>query len=477
MKRGDRAYWIFVLAFVGVWFILNLIFLKGLIPIDFYGDGAWFAQEAIRWAEMGWPTHPIAGYNDVRGLGPFSLWLNYASLLLFFKAFGVSVFAARLRALVSITVSALFFAWFIKSIRKDRSLVPAIFLVVLLLSPWSTALAHAERPEATVACWVTGTVAVGFLAKREWLKAIAFFLLPFCFWGHQLSVTIPFFLMLVMAVYAFRDRKYLRRAPWILAGLVFVAGVSLLAAHAAGKLTLAEVFLENRPNYEPGRLLGELHIFVPMILLLLFPLAWCIGRAETDIEPRALRIIALGVILLPLVFGVRARRIYNFSFPFLLSLLYIVYLYLKKWEKLAISYMFTFLLGTALFIVFYWKTHRYIEYTLENPVLERKITSFLASVDALRETQDTVVLDLWALGAQVWWYLPYDKQLTARQPIPGGNEPMRPGRIYFFREPQKPERMGGTRFKVDSLVVEPPYILHHEFNISRIYVYVPEEGH
>lgn len=464
------------MAFVAAWFIINLIFLKALIPIDFYGDGAWFAQEAIRWAEMGWPTHPIAGYNDSRGWGPFSPWLNYISLLPFFKIFGVSVFAARLRALVSITVSALFFAWFIKSIRRDMRLVPALFLVVLLLSPWSTALGHAERPEATVACWVAGTVTIGFLARKEWVRAVALFLLPFCFWGHQLSVTIPVFLMLVMAFYAFKDRKYLYRALWILAGLLFVAGVSLLAAHAAGKLALAEVFLEHRANYEPGRLLGELHIFVPMILLLLFPVAWCIGRAETDLEPKVLRMIALGAILLPLLFGVRARRIYNFSFPFLLPLLYIVYLYLKKWKKLAVAYIAAFLVGTALFIGFYWKTHRYIEYTFENPVLEKKITTFLGSLDALRETQDTVVLDLWALGAQVWWYLPYDKQLTARQPIPGGNEPMRPGRIYFFREPQKEERMGGFRFKVDSLVVEPPYILHHEFTISRIYAYVPEQG-
>ncbi|MEO0191488.1 MAG: hypothetical protein ABIM46_01770, partial [candidate division WOR-3 bacterium] len=144
MKDRAIIYWIVGISLV--WFIIGLIFLYGFAPVDFYGEGAWYAQGVIRWEHFGWPTIPIAGpFVAERGLGAFTLWIYFSLLRLSF-ALGGPDLGSMIRVSLVTTSGALLFTGFLMRKIDPRTGFWTLFLFILFaLSPLLLAFSHTPR--------------------------------------------------------------------------------------------------------------------------------------------------------------------------------------------------------------------------------------------------------------------------------------------------------------------------------------------
>ncbi len=422
MKSRLITFWI-----VGVtlaWLALGAVLLYGFASVDFYGDGAYFAQATMRWTEHGWPTTFLAGpQGEEFGWGFFTLWIYISLLKLAFKLCGQSPWAMRLISLLSVGIVIAISGMVMARLRGDRKGSAALFFFFLALSPLPLAVGHTERPEGLMALWITASVALMLLPKRPFYRNLGFFILPMSFWVHQLGGLMALCLFLAMAVaFPFR-RKNRQQLFWLMAGGAIVLAVSFLTAWGSGKLLiLGYVSGISEKGWGIVKILSSWHLLLAVSVAALVFLLWPLRKARLDLDKGLIALITIGLVILPMIFGMRPRRIFQFVYPLLWILLYIGFLHAAQLGRF-FKYGFLALLIAGM--CFYWWRSKYIiSVTLKNPDYIRKTEDFMARNHDLLASADTVLMRFHGEG-YLFWLLPREKQMTARPyfrgPVGEGN--------------------------------------------------------
>ncbi|MEO0257435.1 MAG: hypothetical protein ABIM74_09110 [candidate division WOR-3 bacterium] len=419
----DRAMIFWIIGISLGWLALGLVLFYGFAPVDFYGEGAWYAQGVIRWERFGWPTIPIAGpFVAERGLGAFTLWIYFSLLRLSF-ALGGPDLGSMIRVSLVTTSGALLFTGFLMRKIDPRTGFWTLFLFILFaLSPLLLAFSHTPRPIGLMQLWITGCSAL-ILSERPWSRRLGFFLVPFSFWIHQLGAIMALGLFVATTVAFLAKRRYGGELLSIIIGGAIVLGLSLIVPLIAGKFALMEeVVIHYNKSAGPRNLLSAMYIPLAMAILgtgfLILPLR----KARIGVEKGLVVLITVGLVLIPMILGMRPRRTFQFVYPLVWILLYIGFLYAAQLGRV---FKYGFLALVIAGVCFYWwRSRDIISITIKNPHYIRTAKGFVARNQARLASADSVLMAFHGEG-YLFWLLPKEKQLTAspyfRGPVREGN--------------------------------------------------------
>ncbi|MGB9590098.1 MAG: hypothetical protein ACPL68_04360, partial [Candidatus Hydrothermia bacterium] len=159
MKERAFGFWLVIVTLA--WFVVGLVFIRGFAPVDFYGDGAYFAQSVMRWIEHGWPTTLLAGPQGAEfGWGFFTIWIYISLIRLTFQLFGQNPWAMRFLSLISVGVALTLAGLIMARLRENKAGSAGMFFLLMALSPLPLVIGHTERPEGLAALWITASVAL-----------------------------------------------------------------------------------------------------------------------------------------------------------------------------------------------------------------------------------------------------------------------------------------------------------------------------
>lgn len=420
----DRLVTFWIIGLSLVWLAFGAIFLYGFAPVDFYGDGAYFAQATMRWTEHGWPTTFLAGpQGGDFGWGFFTLWIYISLIRLAFQIFGQNPWAMRVISLFSVGIAMAIAGLVMARLRGDRRGSAALFSFFLALSPLPLAIGHTERPEGLMALWITASVTFMLLPQKPFYRNLGFFILPMSFWVHQIGGLMAFCLFLAMVVaFPFR-RKNGQELFWLMAGGAIVLAVSFLIAWGSGKLLLLDyVSGLSEKSWGMVKILSSWPLLLAVSVAALVFLLWPLRKARLDLDKGLITLITIGLVILPMIFGMRPRRIFQFVYPLLWIFLYIGFIYVAQLGRF---FKYGFLALVIAGMCFYWwRSRDIISVTLKNPDYIRKTEDFMARNQALVASADTVLMQFHGEG-YLFWLLPREKQMTAspylRKPVREGN--------------------------------------------------------
>ncbi|MEO0192656.1 MAG: hypothetical protein ABIM46_07740, partial [candidate division WOR-3 bacterium] len=406
------------------WLALGATFLYGFAPLDFYGDGAYFAQATIRWSEHGWPTTFLAGPQGGEfGWGFFTLWIYISILKLTFHLFGQSPGTMRFISLLSVGIALATAGLVMTKLRRNKGIFVGLFFFLMAISPMPLVIGHTERPEGLMTLWITASVVLILLPKSLFLRNLGFFILPIAFWIHQLGGLMAFCLFLVMTtVFLFR-RKNSQQLLWLILGGAIVLAVSFLTAWYSGKLLIfSYVSGLSEKGWGFVKILSSWHLLLTVSTAALVFILWPLRKVKLDMEKDFIALITVGLVLIPMILGMRPRRTFQFVYPLVWILLYIGFLYAAQLGRV---FKYGFLALVIAGMCFYWwRSRDIISITLKNPEYIRKTEEFVARNQASIAGADTVFMAFHGEG-YLFWLLPKEKQLTAspyfRGPVREGN--------------------------------------------------------
>jgi len=409
MKGKGFGFWLLVVTLA--WLVVGLVLIRGFAPVDFYGDGAYFAQATMRWAEYGWPTTLLAGPQGAEfGWGVFTLWIYISLLRPVFHLFGTNPWAMRLVSLFSVGVAMAIAGLIMARLRGDRKGSAALFFFFLALSPLPLVIGHTERPEGLMALWIAASVALILLPKRPFFRNLGFFILPMSFWVHQLGGLMAFCLFLAMLLALPLRRKHGQQILWLFVGGVLVLAASFLASWYSGKvLFLGYVSGISEKGWGIVKILSSWHLMLIVALAALVFLLWPLRKAKLDLDKTLIALITVGLVLLPMIFGMRPRRVFQFVYPLLWVFLYIGFLHAAQMGRL-FKYGF-FALVVAGMCFYWWRSLSILYITVRNPGYIQKAGEFMAKNQSRIASADTVFMGLHGEG-YLFWLLPRDKQLN-----------------------------------------------------------------
>jgi len=409
----SRGLLIFFAAIILLWLGLGLFLIYGFAPLDFYGEGAWYAQGVLRWETEGWPGSPMGGsFIEEFGFGAFTLWIYFSLLMLFFKLLGFKLSSMLYLSLFSTAITGFLLGLLLKRLAPGRGFWAGFFFLLFVLSPLPFVISHTARPIGLAELWLTGCVVLILLPEGGWIRKLGFFILPMGFWIHQLGGVIALCLLLAMALVFITRRKYGPETLWLLAGGVLVAGTSIVVPWMAGKLSIfQEIVIHYNKSIGPKPLLSSLYISVSVALAGAIFLLWPLRKARLDLDKTLIALITVGVLLLPVVFGMRPRRVFQFIYPLLWFLLYIGFLYAEQLGRL---FKYGFLAVVLAGMCFYWWRSRDALYvTMKNPEYMRKAEAFMERNRPLIDSSEKVFMALHGEG-YLFWLLPREKQVGVR---------------------------------------------------------------
>jgi hypothetical protein len=423
----SKLFWLLLVVIVLLWFIPGLFFMYSFTPIDFYGDGAWYTQAALRWLEGGWPTSLVPGTRLIEevGWGFFTPWFYLSALVVSFKGFGVTIFAIRLVSMFFFALALLPGGAAMGLARKDRWPESLVFLLLLLLIPLSFTTPRAERPETMAMFWITISAFLVLLPKKRTLNCLGYFILPMAFWIHQMCIFLSLSLLAVTGFYYIRKRKFGREALLLLSGIALVAGVSLVASLIAGKIFFQEVIACYSVGITFPKFTINMYVVIPVLIFMIIGISWCIGKVKTDLDKDVLKVILVGLVLIPMIISARPSRIYQFTFPLIFLMLYLAYLYLSS-----ISRRFSpiikaaFLAAVLIFTGLLWWKKGALRYLHANPAVMSLLENFYIRNRGLILSADTIYLT-YGGESYIFWLLPDSSKPLVRRfwekPIPEGS--------------------------------------------------------
>ncbi|MEO0211281.1 MAG: hypothetical protein ABIN66_05425 [candidate division WOR-3 bacterium] len=468
MKAGKHFLYahIFVASVSTLWLILNLVFWARFTNLDFFGDGAWWSQAALRWIETGWPSVPLSGVPqlDEIGWGPFMIWLHVGTLALSFKLFGLSYFSSILPSIIAMALAITLAGFTIVRVGEGRPSALALFLF-LAASPTLLAKAHSARPEALVMLWVSGG-AFAILSGKVWLRRLGLILLPLCFWIHPLAIVIPIGVFLVLIYYNITKRRFFSETIWLFGGLIGVTTLSLTITVLAGRLAFLDVIIG---AYSPGvgahRVAIHWYLLVLVLAFLGFSF-WAIKRIELDSENPFLKIVLVGMVILPMLIAMRPNRIYQFTYPLLVLASYPIYLYISS-KKRWLGWLFW--AGLIGFLGLAWARSYIPTYFAQNPIYMAKAAQIAERNREIIASADSALFRL--KGESVFfWFLPKRLQLGAARYAPG--DPLPPKVLIFLPADSPPE--DPPLSVIDSLDLGFAYSSYGRFSFTKVYLLLSE---
>ncbi len=232
-----------------------------------------------------------------------------------------------------------------------------------------------------------------------------------------------FCLFLAMAIAFPFGRRNGQQIFWLMLGGALVILGSFAASWYSGKLLLlGYVSGISEKGWGIVKILSSWHLLLAVSLAALVFLIWPLRKARLDLDKTLIALLTVGLVLLPMIFGMRPRRVFQFVYPLLWVLLYIGFLYAAQIGRV---FKYGFLALVLAGMCFYWwRSRSIVSITLKNPDYIRKAEAFMARNQDRLAAADSVFMAFHGEG-YLFWLLPREKQLTAspyfRGPVREGN--------------------------------------------------------
>ncbi|MEO0180098.1 MAG: hypothetical protein ABIM74_05565 [candidate division WOR-3 bacterium] len=468
MRAGKHFLYahIFVASVSTLWLILNLVFWARFTNLDFFGDGAWWSQAALRLIEAGWPSAPLSGVPQLYevGWGPFTMWIQIGLLALSFKLFGLSYFSSILPSIIATALAITLAGFTIVRVGEGRPSALALFLF-LAASPTLLAKAHSARPEALVMLWVSGG-AFAILSGKVWLRRLGLIILPLCFWIHPLAIVIPTGLLLVFFYYNIKKELF-TESVWLLCGVFGIFAASIIITFLAGNLELIDVIVKSYyTGVGPGWIARRWHLLLAGIIIGGFCIFWAIPRSGLNSRSPWLKRVLGGMVILPMLIAMRPNRIYQFTYPLLVLASYPIYLYISS-KKRWLGWLFW--AGLIGFLGLAWARSYIPTYFAQNPIYMAKAAQIAERNREIIASADSALFRL--KGESVFfWFLPKRLQLGAARYAPG--DPLPPKVLIFLPADSPPE--DPSLSVIDSLDLGFAYSSYGRFSFTKVYLLLSE---
>jgi 4-amino-4-deoxy-L-arabinose transferase-like glycosyltransferase len=216
----QRAYRLLVLAVLGLGFFVRVWHFPS-VPPGLNQDEAASAYEAYSLAETGCDKwgNPWPAYFPAWGSGQ-NVLLAYLTVPVV-KAFGLSIFSARL---VSLLVGLLTLPLFYYGLRPMGRYPALLGLLLLALAPWHFMLSRWGLESNLAPFWMLlGCVMVAQAVSTQQRRWIIPSLLPFAIALYAYGITLIILpTLFVLVLIAFFQRVNQRPGPWLLAACLFV---------------------------------------------------------------------------------------------------------------------------------------------------------------------------------------------------------------------------------------------------------------